>query len=406
MSSIKSLEKDLTGLDEGHEEPQGETQVNFNQSMGLDELRVDAKASTVMISQDFDIEFDSPAAKAIRAVSGTKVSNVGKAKSFFNKSIEKTIKREKICKSFIDPSANILSHSPADNEEEEIKEKVKESGITTRAAKSVRYDLSGSNNNNEYQRSPSEILLRDKDGKRKGISFLSKAKSFRTTTKKKNKNVKGKIIDRENELYALSIAMMLGLRSAIYNTNIELQTGQDTEKKWLKCEEFMHAEKYVFRPDGSHNTPPHKLGHTFKFKDYSPVPFAYIRRMFGINEYEFIDSICADANFIEFISNSKSGQFFFYSSDGKYMIKTMSTTESKFLRRSKFTFVIFIWPVLNHSSYLNSSQLPPFFYSFTTLLSTLCSKSKHSHDKISWHVSCQTFAAPAQCYFCYNEFCV
>ena len=36
-----------------------------------------------------------------------------------------------------------------------------------------------------------------------------------------------------------------------------------------------------------------------------------------------------------FQSNAKSGQFFFYSKDGKYMIKTMTNAESKFLRRSK-----------------------------------------------------------------------
>jgi hypothetical protein len=34
-------------------------------------------------------------------------------------------------------------------------------------------------------------------------------------------------------------------------------------------------------------------------------------------------------------SNAKSGQFFFYSKDGKYMIKTMTSAESKFLRRSE-----------------------------------------------------------------------
>ena len=84
---------------------------------------------------------------------------------------------------------------------------------------------------------------------------------------------------------------------------------------------------------GGPDTPPHQLTHTFKFKDYSPKAFAYIRRLFGINEYEFLSSVCGNASFIEFISNAKSGQFFFYSSDGKYMIKTMTTTESKFLRR-------------------------------------------------------------------------
>lgn len=55
--------------------------------------------------------------------------------------------------------------------------------------------------------------------------------------------------------------------------------------------------------------------------------------MFGVNEYEFLSSVCGNANYIEFQSNAKSGQFFFYSPDGKYMIKTMTNTESKFLRR-------------------------------------------------------------------------
>ena len=55
--------------------------------------------------------------------------------------------------------------------------------------------------------------------------------------------------------------------------------------------------------------------------------------MFGVNEYDFLLSVCGNANYIEFQSNAKSGQFFFYSPDGKYMIKTMTNTESKFLRR-------------------------------------------------------------------------
>jgi 1-phosphatidylinositol-4-phosphate 5-kinase len=98
----------------------------------------------------------------------------------------------------------------------------------------------------------------------------------------------------------------------------------------------MHASIFTFlTSQGSPTTPPHKLTHTFKFKDYAPVAFAYLRRMFGVNEFDFLLSVCGNANFIEFISNAKSGQFFFYSSDGKYMIKTMTNTESKFLRRSK-----------------------------------------------------------------------
>jgi len=85
--------------------------------------------------------------------------------------------------------------------------------------------------------------------------------------------------------------------------------------------------------DPKTGTPEHELAHTFKIKDYSPMTFAYIRKIFGVNEYDFLASVCGNANYIEFISNAKSGQFFFYSSDGKYMIKTMTNAESKFFRR-------------------------------------------------------------------------
>ena len=150
---------------------------------------------------------------------------------------------------------------------------------------------------------------------------------------KRKSYVKGKVIDGRHELYALSIAVMLGVRTSIARTNTIIASSD--RKKLLSPHDFMAEEKYEFSPKGSATTPPHKLSHTFKFKDYAPVAFAYLRRMFGVNEFDFLLSVCGNANFIEFISNAKSGQFFFYSSDGKYMIKTMTNAESKFLRRSK-----------------------------------------------------------------------
>jgi len=158
------------------------------------------------------------------------------------------------------------------------------------------------------------IALHDKHGKKQDLRIMfDKFKRINTTRantrrgkKEASRNyVKGKVIEEEHELYTLSIAVMLGLRYAIYQTHLQLENDKKDKRFWLDSEEFMRMEKYVFRPDGRYKTPPHKLGHTFKFKDYAPVPFAYIRRMFGINEYEFIHSVCGNANFIEFISNAK-----------------------------------------------------------------------------------------------------
>lgn len=62
----------------------------------------------------------------------------------------------------------------------------------------------------------------------------------------------------------------------------------------------MYSLLFVYLSQGSEITPPHQLNHTFKFKDYSPHAFAYLRRMFGVNEYEFLLSVCGNANYIEF----------------------------------------------------------------------------------------------------------
>ncbi len=49
--------------------------------------------------------------------------------------------------------------------------------------------------------------------------------------------------------------------------------------------------------------------------------------------------LLGDFNYIEFLANSKSGQFFFYSHDGKYMIKTQTQEECVLLRRIMLKYV-------------------------------------------------------------------
>jgi hypothetical protein len=45
----------------------------------------------------------------------------------------------------------------------------------------------------------------------------------------------------------------------------------------------------------------------FKFRSYAPLVFSRIRRLFGVNRTDFVESLCGDAHFIEFLSNSNSG---------------------------------------------------------------------------------------------------
>lgn len=113
--------------------------------------------------------------------------------------------------------------------------------------------------------------------------------------------------------------------------------GANYEREDLTLEDFSYVEKISFPPEGTtkppFQTPPHSLAHTFKFKSYAPRVFRRLREFFDIDRTNYMLSVCGDYNFIEFLSNSKSGQFFFYSHDGRYMIKTQTTVENQFMKR-------------------------------------------------------------------------
>ncbi|MES1914126.1 MAG: hypothetical protein MHM6MM_006249 [Cercozoa sp. M6MM] len=55
-------------------------------------------------------------------------------------------------------------------------------------------------------------------------------------------------------------------------------------------------------------------------------------RKFGVRASDYLTNVCGNFELLEFISNSKSGQYFFYSHDKQFMIKTQTKSESKFLR--------------------------------------------------------------------------
>lgn len=132
------------------------------------------------------------------------------------------------------------------------------------------------------------------------------------------KKPEGNEIHVQHEQYALTYGMMCGILNSA--------GAQNQFKQRLSMDDFMRVDKRSFPASA-------KLQHPFKFKDYSPDIFRQIRRRFCIDSADYMVTLCGDFNFIEFMSNSKSGQFFFYSHDGRFMIKTQTKDESKFLRR-------------------------------------------------------------------------
>ena len=99
-----------------------------------------------------------------------------------------------------------------------------------------------------------------------------------------------------------------------------------------------YTDKYEFPKGGTAITPPHQLNQTFKFKDYAPTVFRRIRERFGIDSAEYMLSLCGIKNFIPFSANSKSGQFFFFSHDRKFMIKTQTkVTQTRYFLSQSIT---------------------------------------------------------------------
>lgn len=71
----------------------------------------------------------------------------------------------------------------------------------------------------------------------------------------------------------------------------------------------------------------------FKFKDYAPWVFRHLRSRFMLDPADYLMSLTSKYILSELGSPGKSGSFFYFSRDYKYIIKTIHHAEHKLLRR-------------------------------------------------------------------------
>jgi 1-phosphatidylinositol-4-phosphate 5-kinase len=83
---------------------------------------------------------------------------------------------------------------------------------------------------------------------------------------------------------------------------------------------------------GAELTPSAK--YDFKFKDYAPWVFRHLREIFKIDPADYLMSLTSKYILSELGSPGKSGSFFYFSRDYKYIIKTIHHAEHKLLRRT------------------------------------------------------------------------
>lgn len=133
----------------------------------------------------------------------------------------------------------------------------------------------------------------------------------------------GNKITEGHQNFVMAYNMLTGIRVAVSRCSGVMKKLNDSD--------FRATKKLTFNMDGSELTPSSK--YDFKFKDYSPAVFRELRSLFGIDPADYLISITGKYILSELGSPGKSGSFFYYSRDFRFIIKTIHHSEHKQLRR-------------------------------------------------------------------------
>lgn len=120
--------------------------------------------------------------------------------------------------------------------------------------------------------------------------------------------------------------MILGIRASVSNSSVYLNRTQESISK------FEYVERIRLPREGNQISPPHSGNYDYRFKTYAPVPFQELRLFFGIADQEFLSYFTADCNFSELKSIGRSAAMFYFSWNGRFIIKTLTKSEMKVLR--------------------------------------------------------------------------
>uniref|UniRef100_K7K8Q6 1-phosphatidylinositol-4-phosphate 5-kinase n=1 Tax=Glycine max TaxID=3847 RepID=K7K8Q6_SOYBN len=156
---------------------------------------------------------------------------------------------------------------------------------------------------------------------------ISRETQLQTLKAPRKSKRQGETICKGHKNYELMLNLQLGIRHSVGrpapSASLDLKPSafDSKEKVWTR-----------FPTEGSKYTPPHPSCE-FKWKDYCPVVFRTLRKLFKVDVADYMISICGNDALRELSSPGKSGSFFYLTNDDRYMIKTMKKAEAKALLR-------------------------------------------------------------------------
>ncbi|KAL7270467.1 Phosphatidylinositol-4-phosphate 5-kinase [Rhizina undulata] len=156
-----------------------------------------------------------------------------------------------------------------------------------------------------------------------------------------DKVVVGTKVDHNHVNWVTAYNMLTGIRFVVSRVNAKMDrplTDADFDAKhkfsfdmYVLLFGFARRTGCLLRRTGNELTPSAK--YDFKFKDYSPWVFRHLRAKFRLDPADYLMSLTSKYILSELGSPGKSGSFFYFSRDYKYIIKTIHHGEHLFLRR-------------------------------------------------------------------------
>jgi len=171
---------------------------------------------------------------------------------------------------------------------------------------------------------------RKQKAEKKATKLREKREKYaRKQEKKKKKKYRkvGKLITKEDPSYELMFDMLLGIRICVSRVS-----AKRLKKRQLTDHDFRERYDVALPAKGTPETPAHPC-RDFTFRDYAPRVFRLIREKFGIDSADYLVSLTGEYILQEIISPGKSGSFFYFSHDTRYMLKTITPMETAFLKK-------------------------------------------------------------------------
>ncbi|KAK2034825.1 phosphatidylinositol-4-phosphate 5-kinase [Colletotrichum zoysiae] len=173
---------------------------------------------------------------------------------------------------------------------------------------------------------PRDEVLPDEDALRWAEHYRQKRASKRKRKEEEDDDrvLVGTKVDEHHANWVTAYNMLTGIRVSVSRTNAKLD-------RPLTDADFEAKQKSTFDIAGNELVPSAK--YDFKFKDYAPWVFRHLRNLFRLDPADYLMSLTGKYILSELGSPGKSGSFFYFSRDYKYIIKTIHHAEHKFLRK-------------------------------------------------------------------------